>query len=199
MATRGQTRPATDAAAKIIKGGNTLANARAMQAWIGEQELTRSQILSISANETDIEEGDNVLTLFYRKQSIVSGDAPLVNLQFDSFNNQQSWDKQLKGLAALKAQRPVNMIAVSRTPKNVGNARCQTAWFTSELGAASDSTLIHRGDGNWDALAQQVNEWLGRFIAPHQLRSVSMYEDAHPNATGQVAAVVTHTAGPNPV
>ena len=26
-----------------------------------------------------------------------------------------------------------------------------------------------------------------------------MYEEAHPNSTGQVAALVTHTAGPNPV
>lgn len=90
----------------------------------------------------------------------------------------------MKGLAALKAQRPANLIAVSRTPKNVGNARCQTAWFTSEVGATSDSTLISRGDGNWDALAQQVSEWLGSYIAPHQLRSVSMYEEAHPNSTG---------------
>jgi len=40
--TRGFTRPATDAACKIFKSGNTVNNACQLQTWIREQELRRN-------------------------------------------------------------------------------------------------------------------------------------------------------------
>jgi hypothetical protein len=43
-----------------------------------------------------------------------------------------------------------------------------------------------------------VNEWLNTFIAPHQLVSVSFHEEMHPNNSGQIGAIITHTAGVQP-
>lgn len=54
-----------------------------MQEFIRSSELRRSQIISITSNETDIEEGDNVLTLFYRKQPFDATAMPLENIQFE--------------------------------------------------------------------------------------------------------------------
>ena len=96
--------------------------------------------------------------------------------------------------------RKVDILSISRTPKNVGNARCQTAWYTSEPGSIDTfSTNISRGDGDWDALSDQVLDWLNSYVAPHQLISVSLYEESHPNNTGQVNCIVTHRAGATPV
>ena len=65
------------------------------------------------------------MTLFYRKISIVNGASPCDNIQFNSFNNQQSWEKQEESANAFKVQgRKPDVISVSRTPKNIGNARC---------------------------------------------------------------------------
>lgn len=75
--------------------GNTIATQRQLQEWIREHELRRNQIIAISSNETDIEDGDNVLCLFYRKKSIVPSELPLDNIQFDAFSSGESWDNQL--------------------------------------------------------------------------------------------------------
>lgn len=53
--------------------------------------LSRDQIISITSNETEIEDGDNVMTLFYRKNTIIAGASPADNIQFNAFNNQNSW------------------------------------------------------------------------------------------------------------
>ena len=96
-----------------------------MQKWIRENQLARNQIISISSNENDIEEGDQVLTLFYRKSSIVQGASPVDNIQFNAFNNQQSWEKQQSDANSFQVEgRKPDIIAISRSPKNVGSARC---------------------------------------------------------------------------
>jgi len=99
-----------------------------------------------------------VLTLFYRNLSIVNGATPLDNIQFHSFNNQWSWDRQLNALNEFTVEeRKPDMISVSRTPKNIGNARFQNVWYTNETGNIfTHSHLVTRGDGDWNALAQEV-------------------------------------------
>ena len=91
-------------------------NARDLQTWIRENNLTRNQIISITSNENDIEEGDQVLTLFYRKKSIVSGSSPVDNIQFNGFNNQQSWEKQEQAANDFEVNsRKPDLISISRT------------------------------------------------------------------------------------
>jgi len=194
------TRPSTDADCVVFAGANTLTNARNLQAWIREKQLARNQIIAITSNENDIEEGDQVLTLFYRKISIVPGASPVDNIQFNSFNNQQSWEKQEKAANDFKvSERRPDIISVSRTPKNIGNARCQTVWYTNEMGNPDTySHLVSRKDGDWTALASETHQWLNEHLPPHELLSVTMFEEAHPNQTGKIGALITHKAGPNP-
>ena len=54
-------------------------------------------------------------------------------------------------------------------------------------------------DGEWASLVEEVKQWLTQFVAPHQLLSVSLFEDAHPNEGKGINAVITHTAGATPV
>lgn len=142
-----------------------------------------------------------MLTLFYRKKAIYPGAAPLDHIKFESFNNQQSWDVQMSAANSFREQgRPVNIISVTRTPKNIGSGRCQTLWYTSEQGNTDTSCkVLSRGDGNWNQLSEQVRQWLNEFVAPHQLVSVSFYEDAHPNLNNHINALICHKAGANPV
>lgn len=171
-----------------------------MQEFIRSKELRRNQIISLTSNETDIEEGNHVLTLFYRETPIAN-DSPLDNIQFDAFDSMRTWEEQLEAVNKFKVQdRNVNVIGVSRTPKNIGNARLQTIWYTNEQGNPdTHSKVIKRGDGNWEALSDNVLSWLNEFVAPHQLVSVSFHEGMHPNNTNEVSAIVTHNAGKNPV
>lgn len=57
---------------------------------------------------------------------------------------------------------------------------------------------INRGDGNHEQLAKDVTAWLNAHIAPHQLISVTIHEEMHPNQSHFVNAVITHTAGEQP-
>ena len=95
--------------------------------------------------------------------------------------------------------RKPDIISISRTPKNIGAARCQTAWYTNEMGHPNTSThLITRGDGDWAQLSMDTLKWLNDYLPPHELLSLTMFEEAHPNQTGKVGALITHKAGPNP-
>lgn len=108
-----------------MTSGNTHDNIRNMESFIRQQELTRGQIVSITSNETDTEDGENVLTLIYRKKAIHAGASPLDNIKHDAFNNMKSWDAQLKLANSFTEQgRKVDIISISRTPKNIGMARC---------------------------------------------------------------------------
>ena len=199
--TKGMTRPATDAEIEIFESGNSLQNANNLKKFIREQLLTKNQIISIATCESDIEDGDNVLALYYRKKSIVPGASPLDNIQFEAFNNLKTWEKQLDLANEFTVSgRKVDVLSITRTPKNVGNARCQSAWYTNEAGSSDTfSTNLSRGDGDWQALAEQVTGWLNDYIAPHQLISVSLYEEAHPNNTAKVNCLITHKAGSQPI
>ena len=103
MAQAQRMRPEAKATAHIIQSGNSTANARKMQEFIRSKELRRNQIISLTSNETDIEDGDHVLTLFYRETPIAN-DSPLDNIQFDAFDSLSTWDEQLAAANSFRAQ-----------------------------------------------------------------------------------------------
>jgi len=93
----------------------------------------------------------------------------LDTIKFDAFNSLHTWERQLESVNGFSdAGRFVNTIGVSRTPKNIGSARCQNIWYTTEsTTSTTHSNLISRSDGNWEAIASTVQEWLNTYIAPH--------------------------------
>lgn len=56
---------------------------------------------------------------------------------------------------------------------------------------------ISRTDGNWEALSQDIAQWMEKNVAPHQLVSVSICEHRHPNTDKKIMGVVTHCAPPD--
>lgn len=76
----------------------------------------------------------------------------------------------------------------------------QSLWYTNEQALnPTNYTLLNRHDADWEGLALNVKEYLNDFIAPHQLVSVSLFEESHPNNSGAIGAVIAHTAGVTPV
>lgn len=125
---------------------------------------------------------------------------PLDDIQTEAGTHKSTWEQLLVEVNNFKVngQTP-EVIAVSRTPKNIGNVRNQTIWYTSSAGSPNTfCTTMSRGDGNWDQLASNVHEWLNAHIAPHLLVSVTFHEESHPNTSRCVAAVICHRAGPSP-
>ena len=67
-----------------------------MMQFIRDNELTRNQIVSLTAHETHVAvedemDPDSELVLFYRKDSIVPGSTPLDNIQRHTFSLIDSW------------------------------------------------------------------------------------------------------------
>ena len=126
MATSKSTaRPAVNVTSHIIEGGNSRANAEQMRQFIKNNLRSKCQFVALTSNESDIEEGDNVLTLFYRAEPICSDSLPLDDIQFDFGNNTASWDAQRTSVSSYtKDGRCVEVLSVSCSPKNIGNMRC---------------------------------------------------------------------------
>lgn len=78
-------------------------------------------------NESEAEEGDQMLTVFYREKSIVEGSVPLADLKFKEFNQFHSWTKLLKEAESFGYY--VNVVSLTQTPKNIGGARKQFMWY----------------------------------------------------------------------
>lgn len=104
--------------------GNTTKNTDNCAKWLRSQGFKQNQIISITANETTVTNGDQVMTVFYRENSVIDGDLPCDDLQFSANNPKESWELKLKEANNFKVngQTP-KIISVSRTPKNIGNAR----------------------------------------------------------------------------
>jgi len=69
-AKEGFTRPETNVDFVSFTAGNSGQNVEKMVKWMTENEIKRSQVVSITMNETDIEEGQNMLTLWYRENPV---------------------------------------------------------------------------------------------------------------------------------
>ena len=150
-------------------------------------------------NETEIEEGDNVLTVFYRDNPIGKDEITFDNLKFNHFPQQHSWDDLIcKDAVSFKSGKDV--IGLIQTPKNIGGAHNQFMWYapgTNQAGTPSFKVL-KRDDGNWTELVGEVKDWLNKYVPPHMLCSVSLFEDAHENTGKGINACITHCAGTDP-
>ena len=192
------TRPATDASFVTFTNGMAKRNCEAFVKWIAEREVKRSQILSFTMNETEIEEGDNMLTVFYRNNPIESNEVPFEDLKFIHFNQQHSWEKLLQEAQSKKSG--VDLVHLIQTPKNIGQSHNQFMWHAKGSNAAGTPTfkVLRREDGNWTELVGEVRDWMNRFVPPHMLISVSLFEDEHENVDKGINACITHSAGSDP-
>ena len=118
---KADTRPETSASFVTFQNGMAKKKAEAFEAWIREKEIKRSQIISITMNETQVTEGEQLLTVFYRDAPIEKGELPFAELLFEQFNKNQSWDRLLK--EANKSKSGEGVVSLSHSAKNIGEAR----------------------------------------------------------------------------
>lgn len=92
------------------------------------------------------------------------------------------------------------MVSLIQTPKNIGGMNNQFMFYckgSNPMGTVCFH-VIRREDGNWPELANEVGDWLNKYVPPHMLVSVSLFEDAHENTGKGINACITHCAGQNP-
>lgn len=157
-------------------------------------------------NETECEEGDQLLTVFYRKAPIEEGELCFEDLKFEAFNQNHSWKKHL--VEADSKRRGVDVVSLTHSPKNIGGSQNQYMWYAKGSNAAGTPSFktLTRGDGNWKELIEvDLRDWLNKFVPPHMLISISLYQDSHPDTDAETEAgpnacnvCITHAAGSNP-
>jgi len=72
-------------------------------------------------NETEIEEGDNVLTVFYRNKPIAQNEVTFDDLKFHHFPQGHAWDDLIQKEAKYHA-KGCDTVSLIQTPKNIGGA-----------------------------------------------------------------------------
>lgn len=61
-----------------------------------------------------------------------------------------------------------------------------------------DVKVLFKPDGDYKDLVLKGKLWMDKHIMPHQLISVSLFEDEHDAATRETYLVIAHTAGDEP-
>ena len=146
-------------------------------------------------NETEIEDGDNMLTLFYRDKPLVENEITFDDLKFQQFNHQRSWKDLIKDADYQSGGK--ELVHIIQTPKNIGQANVQLMWYTNKKRNDVTFKVLRRDNGNWHELIDDVKDWLNQYIPPHMLVSVSLFEDAHENVGKGINACIAHKAGSN--
>lgn len=88
------------------------------------------------------------------------------------------------------------MLNLQHCPKSVGAKRHQVLFFAP--GVTTEKVQVRdlvTTDLSWADFCKDIETFLNRFIAPHQLISISIFEDMHPNNQKELHACITHTAG----
>ena len=162
-------------------------NVTAVSEWIKSKELKRSQLVSLSMSEDRKEDGDNVIALVYRENSKENpADTPLDTIDFKIFDQQNTWDVLFHEFEAFSKGQDI--LSLTHTAKNIGEGHYQTAWYIG-AGASSQPAVnvqIFDNEGvEWDEILGAAVEWMNKHIAPHNLVSISIFEEEHPNTSGK--------------
>ena len=83
--------------------------------------------MSISTNETNVEEGEAVLILFYREEKD-SSMTSLEDLKYSIERNVDDWDVQHQRLLKLTSSR-CEVVALTHTAKNIGQLNVEIIWY----------------------------------------------------------------------
>ena len=77
---------------KTFAEGALSDNLAAFDKWCRDAELKKDQILSICLNETNVVDGDSVLTIIYKVKSNDPSAVPLTELTFKNYSPNRHWD-----------------------------------------------------------------------------------------------------------
>lgn len=129
--------------------------------WIKQNELNRSQIVSISMAESRVEDGDNVIVVVYRTHlTEKASDVPLDALEDKSMMSTKPWHELFKEFESFSEKKEV--IALAHSARNSGNAHAQTAFYLGSHKSDDSYNLqvFENEHAEWkDVLAEAVR-WM---------------------------------------
>lgn len=178
----------------IVAAGNFKIACDTLKDWLLKSNLRREQLVSISASETTTVDGDAVVAVVFRKSQDPSMTTSFEGLQYHLISSVKSWDEQYgEALAAINEQRG-EIIALTNTPRNIGQINIQIVWYITPL-ANNTSVNVYTykrfsSKGDSQEALEQAKAYLNEWVAPHNLVSVSVFEEDHPNSTKGIVNVV---------
>lgn len=184
----------TDVRVQTFSGENAVSNSNQLADWINSNGIHRSQIVSISSNQVSLEKEEHMITLFYREKSISANEVPITNLECLQYDQRNDWDTLLDNAEDdITVRRQV--ISVTHTPMKLAQFSLQHLFSIPADNHDYKMELLTAESGSWNQFAQKVSNWLNSNLAPHQLVSLSLFEEEHQPADGKQIfhAVVTHT------
>lgn len=144
------------------------------------------------------------MVVFYRSNTIGQNTQPVDTIQCQEFDQFRSWDDlTYDGNQFLSSRSNADILACSRSPKNIGNSNHQLIWYCNDSVNITNTAScyeITRSDGNLGRALEDAKDWLNDYVAPHQLVSIMTHEDDHvENENNVVRVVIVHRAGRNPI
>jgi len=131
-------RPATQMCVKIFVEPSQVQTNNKCLDWLKNSGLCRDQIVSITNHESQAEEGDQCLLVFYREKSIHKNPVPCDVIQYVPSPG-GTWDELLEEASeALAASAGADVLALTRTAKNISDSNSQGVWFSKESGSGGE-------------------------------------------------------------
>lgn len=116
----------------------------------------------------------------------------LAHMKFHIVRNTAPWEEQFEDATKLASSR-CEVIALTHTPRNLGQMNVQILWYLPSTASYSFKIKhITNEFANWDTLLEDTVKYLNTYIAPHQLLALSIFEDDHPCDNDLYHSVVAH-------
>jgi len=175
------------------------------KAWLEKQQLKRSELISISVSESKGENGDTVIAVVYRKDpnhTDTSMSSDLLSYQLTS--GRKPWEELFTEGNKFCATREI--VSICHQARNVADRHEQFIWYVDTQAKPKDTVTqkVFSGEKSglkgWESLLHEATQWMNNFVRPHDLVSISMFEESHSKEeeTGKCYFVVTHTSGATP-
>eukprot|EP00352_Strombidinopsis_acuminata_P008927 CAMPEP_0176372360 /NCGR_PEP_ID=MMETSP0126-20121128/25334_1 /TAXON_ID=141414 ORGANISM="Strombidinopsis acuminatum, Strain SPMC142" /NCGR_SAMPLE_ID=MMETSP0126 /ASSEMBLY_ACC=CAM_ASM_000229 /LENGTH=218 /DNA_ID=CAMNT_0017732167 /DNA_START=216 /DNA_END=872 /DNA_ORIENTATION=- len=123
---------------------------------------------------------------------------PPMLLQFDNGKPDADWESSLEAAENLSVDN--RLISFGHTP--IKGMSLQTVWYEKLSNSNEKKTHDVKGffneSGDYRSLCTKAVKWLEEHILPHQLTSISLFEQEHDPATKDFFFTVMHTAGEEP-
>lgn len=83
-------------------------------------------------------------------------------------------------------------MSLNHTPRNIGQMNVQILWYTHSTSSTQYRVKHLQLKGSWYDLAEEATNYLNTYIAPHNLVSISVFEDDHPDLKNLHHIVIMH-------
>jgi hypothetical protein len=111
----------------IERAGHFGKACESMIQFVKTNDLKKEQIISVSCNESIVEEGEALLILFYKKDQEPTMTS-LEELQYHIIRNIDDWDSQHEEVLKKVAHKS-EVVALTHTAKNIGQINVQIVWY----------------------------------------------------------------------